>query len=137
MQPSSYKDITTSRGFKYHYYRHSVQGGSSKPVVLLLHGFPNSSHDWRKVVPAFERRGYDLIVPDMLGYGGTDKPTDTEAYKMSGLCRDVVDILDAEGAEKVVVIGHDWCVLMLLCLDRKRTRLNSSHSGESRMPSSA
>ena len=107
MDPSLYKDTTTSRGFKYHYY-FSAATDPNKSSVLFIHGFPSSAQDWRKVVPSFEATGYGIIVPDMLGYGGTDKPTETDAYKLSGIARDVVDILDAEGINKVIVVGHDW-----------------------------
>ncbi|KAG5633643.1 hypothetical protein DXG03_006875 [Asterophora parasitica] len=44
----------------------------------------------------------------MLGYGGTDKPTDYAHYTLSAMSQDVIDILDAENVEKVVAIGHNW-----------------------------
>lgn len=52
--------------------------------------------------------GYGLIVPDLLGYGGTDKPTDLESYVGSGHAQDIIDILDKEGIDKVIGVGHDW-----------------------------
>ncbi|KDQ63388.1 hypothetical protein JAAARDRAFT_44283 [Jaapia argillacea MUCL 33604] len=106
MDPSSYKDLQTSRGVKYHYFYSPAQ--SSKPTLLFLHGFPSNSYDWRHQVAFFKDRGYGLVVPDMLGYGGTDKPTDLEEYKASLICKDLVDILDTEKVEKAVAIGHDW-----------------------------
>lgn len=106
MNKESYKDTTTTRGFKYHYYRSPAR--DSKPTLVLVHGFPSTSKDWRRIVPALEKEGYGLIVPDMLGYGGTDKPTDPSAYKPSLLAKDVVDILDKEGVQKAIAVGHDW-----------------------------
>lgn len=47
----------------------------------------------------------------MLGYGGTDKPADPALYVQSAMSQDLVCILDAEKVEKVVAVGHDWCVL--------------------------
>lgn len=60
------------------------------------------------MVPYFEERGYGIIAPDMLGYGGTDKPTEPAAYKGTLMAKDMVDILDAENVEKAIAIGHDW-----------------------------
>jgi len=106
MDASLYKDIVTSRGLNYHYYCSAPR--DSKPTLLFLHGFPSSSYDWHKQVMFFGKEGYGLIVPDMLGYGGTAKPTDVAAYKQSLICADLVDILDAEKVAQAIVIGHDW-----------------------------
>ncbi|KAJ6583497.1 alpha/beta-hydrolase [Mycena vulgaris] len=81
-----------------------------KPVLFFSHGFPAGSFIWRKQVTFFEPLGYGLLVPDFLGYGETDKPTDPTVYIGSGHAQDVVDILDAEGISQVVAIGHDWGV---------------------------
>ena len=108
MDPSSYKDLTTSRGLNYHYYCSPPQ--LSKPILLFLHGFPSTSYDWRHQVSFFRKEGYGLIVPDMLGYGGSAKPTDPMHYKASLLCADLIDILDAEHVDQAIVIGHDWSV---------------------------
>ena len=101
-----YKDVTTTRGFKYHYYYVAAQG--TKPTLLFNHGYPSSSQDWHRIVPHFEQQGYGIIVPDALGYGGTDKPTDPAVYKGTLLAKDLVDILDAEKLDKVIAVGHDW-----------------------------
>ena len=106
MDPSLYKDIVTSRSVTYHYYYLPAQSG--KPTLLLCHGFPSTSNEWRKVVPYLQEQGYGIIAPDMLGYGGTDKPTDPAMYVGSAQARDLVDILDAENVPKVVAVGFDW-----------------------------
>ncbi|KAJ7164398.1 alpha/beta-hydrolase [Mycena filopes] len=80
---------------------------TGKPVLLFAHGFPIHSIFWHKQVAFFEPLGYGLLVPDLLGYGGTDKPTDPKLYAGSGLAHDFADILDAEGVERVIGIGHD------------------------------
>jgi soluble epoxide hydrolase/lipid-phosphate phosphatase len=108
MDASKFKQTTTSRGHLYSYYFFPAQ--SRKPTVLLSHGFPSTAADWAGLVPQIEAAGYGLIVPDMLGYRGTAKPTDPAAYVGSGIARDLVDLLDAEGVQKAVAIGHDWCV---------------------------
>lgn len=107
MELALYKDLTTSRGFKYHYYL-SPANPPSNPTILFVHGFPSTSIDWRHQVAYFKAFGYGLVVPDMLGYGGTDKPTETTAYRHSLICKDLIDILDAEGIHQPIVIGHDW-----------------------------
>lgn len=106
MDASSYKEVTTKRGIKYSYYFSS--GDASKSTLLFIHGFPSTSYDWRNQVAFFKSEGYSIVAPDMLGYGGTDKPTDTALYKHRAMCADVIDILDAENVERVIAIGHDW-----------------------------
>jgi soluble epoxide hydrolase/lipid-phosphate phosphatase len=110
-----YKDFTTTRGQTYHYYVSVAQ--ERKPTLLLVHGFPSTSYDWRYQVTYFEARGYGLIVPDLLGYGGTTKPTDGEPYRASLMARDLMEILDTEGLDKVIAVGHDWCVTSCMCID--------------------
>lgn len=112
MDPSLYKDLKTSRGFNYHYYRF-VSDDNSKPTLLLLHGFPSLSQDWSHVVQHFQSQNYGIIVPDLLGYGGTDKPTDATIYRMKLMSRDVIEILDNENERTVIAIGHDWLLQFL------------------------
>jgi pimeloyl-ACP methyl ester carboxylesterase len=106
MDASSYKDITTARGLNYHYYYAAPL--DAKPTLLFLHGYPSTSYDWRKQIAFFKQEGYGLIVPDMLGYGGTAKPIDVAAYKPSLMCADLIDILDAEKVGQAIAVGHDW-----------------------------
>ena len=56
--------------------------GQGRPVVLL-HGFPDSGRLWRHQVPALAAAGFQVIVPDLRGYGRSDKPEAVEAYSMS------------------------------------------------------
>lgn len=111
MDSSLYKSISTSRGVHYNYYASPAE--QEKPTLLLLHGFPSTSDDWRYIVPYFKDRGYGLIVPDMLGYGKTDKPIDPAQYVSSKLSKDLVDILDVEKIQQVIVVAFDWSVMNL------------------------
>jgi len=52
--------------------------------------------------------GFGIIFPDLLGYGGTDRPRNVEAYWLKRMSEDVVRILDAEETGKVHEVGHDW-----------------------------
>lgn len=106
MDASLFKDFKTSRGFNYHYFYSPAKG--PRPTLFFLHGNPSVATDWAQIVPHFTSRGYGVLAPDMLGYGDTDKPTDPALYVSSGMCRNLVDLLDHEGLEKVIAIGHDW-----------------------------
>ena len=81
--------------------------GEGRPVVLL-HGFPDSGRLWRNQVPALADAGFRVIVPDLRGYGRSDKPPEVEAYAMQALVGDVVAVLRDAGAPKAHVVGHDW-----------------------------
>jgi pimeloyl-ACP methyl ester carboxylesterase len=78
------------------------------PVVLLLHGFPESAYSWRHQLPALAQAGYRAIAPNQRGYAGSDQPGAIEDYDVPTLVRDAVGVLDAIGAEDAVVVGHDW-----------------------------
>jgi soluble epoxide hydrolase/lipid-phosphate phosphatase len=108
MDSSCYKTYLTSRSLNYHYF---YQPGVARlQTLLFLHGFPSTSYDWHHQVTFFRERGFGVLVPDMLGYGGTAKPEEAEAYVPSLVTQDLVDLLDAEDIKRVVVVAHDWCV---------------------------
>ncbi|KAG6896626.1 hypothetical protein C0992_007032 [Termitomyces sp. T32_za158] len=56
----------------------------------------------------FVSSSYRVVAPDMLGYGGTDKPQDPSDYSTQRLCADLAALLDYLGVQRAVVIGHDW-----------------------------
>jgi pimeloyl-ACP methyl ester carboxylesterase len=78
------------------------------PPVILLHGFPDSGRVWRHQVAALSDAGFRVIVPDLRGYGRSDKPADAQAYAMRLLVGDVLAVLSHAGAERAHVVGHDW-----------------------------
>lgn len=78
------------------------------PAVILLHGFPDSRRLWRHQVDALAAAGYRCIVPDLRGYGTSDKPADVADYSIGILAGDVAAVLDAAGVERAHVVGHDW-----------------------------
>src|SRR3954452_21682065 len=81
--------------------------GQGRPVVLL-HGFPDSGRLWRHQVTALAAAGFRVIVPDLRGYGRSDKPEAVEAYSLALLAGDVLAILAAEGIDRAHIVGHDW-----------------------------
>lgn len=93
----------------YRYYTSPAaqQKDSSKPALVLHHGFPDSAHLWGRMVPKLSKLPNRLLIPDLLGYGGTSKPTDPKAYAYHLMAQDMREILDAEGIDKIITIGHD------------------------------
>jgi pimeloyl-ACP methyl ester carboxylesterase len=81
--------------------------GEGRPV-LLLHGFPDSSHLWRHQVPALVESGMRVIAPDLRGFGESDKPEAVEEYTVSRSVADMLALLDGLDIERVHVVGHDW-----------------------------
>jgi pimeloyl-ACP methyl ester carboxylesterase len=81
--------------------------GHGRPVVLL-HGFPDSGRLWRHQVPALAGAGFRVIVPDLRGYGRSDKPEPVDAYSIPVLAGDVMAILAELEIGKAHVVGHDW-----------------------------
>ena len=78
------------------------------PLVLLVHGWPESWYSWRHQLPALAAAGYHAVAPDMRGYGGTDAPLEIEDYDIFDLCGDLVGLIDALGEEQAVLVAHDW-----------------------------
>lgn len=78
------------------------------PLVVLVHGWPESWYSWRHQIRALAKAGYHVVAPDMRGYGGTDHPEDVNAYNIEELSADVVGIVDAMGEEQAYLVGHDW-----------------------------
>lgn len=78
------------------------------PLVVLCHGFPESWYSWRHQLRALAEAGFHVVAPDMRGYGQTDRPDAIDQYTLLHLTGDMVGLLDALGAEKAVIAGHDW-----------------------------
>jgi pimeloyl-ACP methyl ester carboxylesterase len=83
---------------------HYVQAGTGDPVVLI-HGFPETSYEWRHQLKALSER-YAVFAPDMRGFGRTDKPGARVTRALLG--QDVINFMDALGIERATVVGHDW-----------------------------
>jgi pimeloyl-ACP methyl ester carboxylesterase len=78
------------------------------PPVLLIHGFPDSSHLWRHQVAALTAAGYRAIAPDLRGFGDSDRPREVSAYRVRHSVADMVAVLDALEIERAHVVAHDW-----------------------------
>src|SRR5215471_4451682 len=86
---------------------HVAEAGEG-PLVLLLHGFPESWYSWRHQLTALAAAGYHAVAPDQRGYCQTDAPADPAQYTMLHLTGDVIALMDALGEDLAVVAGHDW-----------------------------
>lgn len=86
---------------------HLVERGDG-PLVLLVHGFPESWYSWRRQLPALAAAGYRAVAIDVRGYGRSSAPDDPAAYRMLDLIEDNVAVVRALGAETAVIVGHDW-----------------------------
>jgi len=88
-------------------YRVAVTGEG--PLILLVHGFPESWYSWRHQMPALAAAGFKVAAPDVLGYGGSSSPSEIERYSMENITRDMAGIAQALSSDgRAIVIGHDW-----------------------------
>ncbi|MGB6125208.1 MAG: alpha/beta fold hydrolase [Gordonia sp. (in: high G+C Gram-positive bacteria)] len=81
---------------------------TDKGTVVLLHGFPQTSHSWRLVTPILNQRGYRTIAPDQRGYSPQARPRGRFAYRISELVSDIESLIIQSDAGKVHLVGHDW-----------------------------
>ena len=110
-KPPPKKTLTVENGLKYAYIYSPAK--ANQPTFLLLHGFPSSSSDWHNQVSDLTAAGYGVLAPDMLGYAGTSKPEEVEAYALSKMTSHVAKILDKEGLTEIIGVGHDWLVCII------------------------
>lgn len=88
---------------------HIVEAGrAGDPLLVLLHGFPEFWWAWRKQITPLAEAGYHVLVPDMRGYNESEAPQDVGAYHIDTLASDVIAIVDAYGADRFHLVGHDW-----------------------------
>ena len=85
-----------------------ADGPEDGRLVLLLHGFPQTSRCWRFVQPRLAVAGCRVVAPDQRGYSPGARPDGVAAYAMPHLVADALGMLDALGADRADVVGHDW-----------------------------
>lgn len=105
------KDITIGVGPGLEFSAH-LYGSESDPLVVMLHGFPESRHTWRDIAAPLAEQGYCVLAPNQRGYssGARPDPSVAEAYAYSALIGDVVGMVDALRGEdeRFHLVGHDW-----------------------------
>ena len=83
-------------------------GPTDGELVLLLHGFPQSSHEWRAQLGVLAAAGYRAVAPDQRGYSPRARPVGVEHYRAEPLVADVIAMADQLGADRFHLVGHDW-----------------------------
>jgi pimeloyl-ACP methyl ester carboxylesterase len=119
----------------------------NRPLVVLLHGFPELAYSWRKVMPGLASAGYHVIAPDLRGYGrssgtGVEYDDDIAPYRTLNEVRDVLGLTSAFGARSVAaVVGHDfgspiagWCALARPDVFRAVAMISSPFPGPPALP---
>jgi pimeloyl-ACP methyl ester carboxylesterase len=90
-----------------HTTRYWEAGPADGPLIIFLHGWPQSGLMWRAQIDAFASEGWRCVAPDMRGYGDSSAPADAAAYALSEIVDDMVALHDHLGARPAVWVGHD------------------------------
>jgi len=87
--------------------RASLEGHG--PLVVMVHGFPESAYSWRHQMRPIAEAGFTACAIDVRGYGGSDRPQAVEAYSLEQITADVAGVIEALAPDgRGVLIGHDW-----------------------------
>jgi len=86
----------------------SDSGPADGETIVLLHGFPQNRHEWDAIVPQLNEAGYRTLAPDQRGYSPRARPAGRKAYRQSELVADIAALVEASGAQKAHLVGHDW-----------------------------
>jgi pimeloyl-ACP methyl ester carboxylesterase len=91
-------------------------GPADGPVVVLLHGFPQSNSSWDAVIAGLTAEGFRCLAPNQRGYSPGARPARRRDYRTAELVDDVGALIDASGAERVHLVGHDWGAIVAWAL---------------------
>ena len=83
-------------------------GPADGPVVVLLHGFPQQNTSWAQIAPLLTAKGFRCLAPNQRGYSPGARPTRRSDYRSAELVEDTLALIDASGADRVHLVGHDW-----------------------------
>jgi pimeloyl-ACP methyl ester carboxylesterase len=85
----------------------ALAGPEDGPPVILVHGFPESHRTWRAIAPLLSDR-LRLVMPDLRGFGDSDRPQDVADYATDTLIADIFALADALEIDRFALVGHDW-----------------------------
>jgi pimeloyl-ACP methyl ester carboxylesterase len=103
-QPSDFtSSVLTANGQRIH-----ICEAGEGPLVLFLHGFPESWYSWRHQLVALRDAGYRAVAMSGRGYGRSSRPEQVADYRITELVGDCVGVVQALGAATAVIVGHDW-----------------------------
>lgn len=83
-------------------------GPPDAPVIVLLHGFPENRTSWAALTPKLVEAGFRVVAPDQRGYSPRARPLDRRSYAMHHMVADTLALVEATGADRVHLVGHDW-----------------------------
>ncbi|WP_166904716.1 alpha/beta fold hydrolase [Mycobacterium sp. DL440] len=83
-------------------------GPADGPVVVLLHGFPQQNSSWEQIIPLLTGKGFRCLAPNQRGYSPGARPSRRRDYCPTELVKDTLALIDASGADRVHLVGHDW-----------------------------
>jgi pimeloyl-ACP methyl ester carboxylesterase len=86
---------------------HAAECGSG-PLVILIHGFPESWYSWRHQLPVLAGAGFHVVAIDVRGYGRSSKPAAIADYGMVNHVADIVTLVESRSQGPATVVGHDW-----------------------------
>jgi pimeloyl-ACP methyl ester carboxylesterase len=85
----------------------ALAGPEGAPAVIMVHGFPESHRSWRDLAPLLSDQ-LRLVMPDLRGFGESDRPQDVADYATDTLVADIFALADALGIDRFALVGHDW-----------------------------
>ena len=129
---------------------HMLEAGfeaKRRPLVLLLHGFPELAYSWRKVMAPLASAGFHVVAPDLRGYGRTtgwdaDYDGDRASFRLLNAVRDALGLVSALGYHDVALVaGHDfgasvaaWCALVRPDVFRSLALMSAPFAGPPQLP---
>ena len=96
--------------------------GAGETLALCLHGFPEVALSWREQMVTLASMGYRVWAPNQRGYGRSSRPPRMQDYAIEHLMDDIGALIDASGARRVVLLGHDWGALVAWAFAARRIR---------------
>ncbi|SHH30160.1 alpha/beta fold hydrolase [Streptomyces sp. 3214.6] len=102
------EDTTTHRDVVVNGVRLHIAEQGEGPLVVLLHGWPESWYSWRHQFAPLAEAGYRVVAPDQRGYARSEQPSDVTSYTMLHLVGDVIALIKELGEEQAILVGHDW-----------------------------
>ncbi len=118
--PHYVDDLPGSAGLRMAYVD---EGPADGPVVLCLHGEPTWGYLYRKMIPVFLEAGHRVVVPDLFGFGRSDKPVHDSDYTFDFHRTSLLDLVDRLSLNRVTLVVQDWGGLLGLTLPVDRPDL--------------
>ncbi len=106
MNPAEVTEHTVTVGGHTDFYL--AAGPENGPLIILCHGWPESSLSWRHILPVLGAVGFRAVAPDMRGYGRSSAPSEQSAYGLEHIVSDMVGLLSVFEQKAAIWVGHDW-----------------------------